>query len=123
MNVASTAAFTPLPKMAVYGATKAFVLSFSDALREELRAHNVRVFVVSPGGTATEFHDRAGLGKPPQSMMANSDECVRRSLVAFEAQHDEYIDGMLNRAMVESTRWIPRTVVARLSAMMMRASA
>ena len=57
INVASTAAFQPLPKMAVYGATKAFVLSFTEALWAEERKHGVRVLAVCPGVTDTPFFE------------------------------------------------------------------
>lgn len=61
LNVASTAAFQPLPWMATYGATKAFVLSFSEALWQELRGTGVHVTCLCPGRTATEFFDDAGM--------------------------------------------------------------
>ena len=60
INVASTGAFQPLPKMAVYGATKAFVLSFTEALWAEERKHGVRVLAVCPGLTDTPFFELAG---------------------------------------------------------------
>ncbi|MEI9852864.1 MAG: SDR family oxidoreductase [Sphingomonas sp.] len=60
LNVASTAAFQPGPGMAVYYATKAFVLSFSEAIHEEVRHQGVRVTALCPGPTATEFFDAAG---------------------------------------------------------------
>jgi short-subunit dehydrogenase len=59
LNVASTAAFQPGPLMAVYYATKAYVLHFSEALVEELRETGITVTVLAPGPTATEFHKRA----------------------------------------------------------------
>ena len=62
LNVASTAAFQPGPKMAVYFATKAFVLSLSEALHEELKPHGVKVTALCPGPTRTEFGDVAGFG-------------------------------------------------------------
>ena len=62
LNVASTAAFQPGPLMAVYYATKAFVLSFSEALSEELRGTAVTVTCLCPGATQTDFQKRAGLG-------------------------------------------------------------
>ena len=60
INLASTAAFLPLPKMAVYGASKAFVLSFTEALWSEERKHGVRVLAVCPGVTDTPFFEAAG---------------------------------------------------------------
>ena len=62
LNVASTAAFQPGPKMAVYFATKAFVLSLSEALHEELKPYGVHVSCLCPGPTRTEFGDVAGFG-------------------------------------------------------------
>ncbi|HEY7005204.1 MAG TPA: SDR family oxidoreductase, partial [Sphingomicrobium sp.] len=62
LNVASTAAFQPGPKMAVYFATKAFVLSLSEAIHEELKPHGVKVSCLCPGPTRTEFGDVAGFG-------------------------------------------------------------
>ena len=60
INVASTAAFQPTPEMAVYGATKAFVLSFTEALWQETKSTGVRVFALCPGATETEFFARTG---------------------------------------------------------------
>ncbi len=60
INVASTAAFQPVPGMAVYGATKAFVLSFTEALWQETKSSGVRVFALCPGATETEFFARTG---------------------------------------------------------------
>src|SRR5205823_2463767 len=62
LNVASTAAFQPGPKMAVYFATKAFVLSLSEALHEELKTHGINVTCLCPGPTRTEFGEVAGFG-------------------------------------------------------------
>ncbi|MEI9927446.1 MAG: SDR family oxidoreductase, partial [Sphingomonas sp.] len=62
LNVASTAAFQPGPFMAVYYASKAFVLSFSEALHEEVRGQGVRVAALCPGPTQTEFFDAAAMG-------------------------------------------------------------
>ena len=60
INVASTAGFQPLPSMAVYGASKAFVLSFSEALWQECKGTGVRVLALCPGATETEFFTRTG---------------------------------------------------------------
>ena len=65
LNVASTAAFQPGPGMAVYFATKAFVLSFSEALHEEVKGHGVTVTALCPGPTATEFGDGRRMEQPP----------------------------------------------------------
>ncbi|MEG2887194.1 MAG: SDR family oxidoreductase, partial [Aurantimicrobium sp.] len=68
VNIASTASFQPVPGMAVYGATKAFVRSFTEAVWGELRGTNVRVLAVSPGATESEFFLVAG-GKSPGKPM------------------------------------------------------
>ena len=62
LNVASTAAFQPGPKMAVYFATKAFVLSFTEALHEEWRDRGIKISALCPGPTRTEFGEVAGIG-------------------------------------------------------------
>src|ERR671928_186613 len=65
VNVASTAAFQPVPYMATYAATKAFVLSFSEALWDENRAHGVHVMALCPGVTETNFFEASGMDRPP----------------------------------------------------------
>src|ERR1700675_3193578 len=65
INVASTAGFQPVPFMATYAATKAFVLSFSEALWEENRAHGVKVMALCPGVTETNFFEASRMQRPP----------------------------------------------------------
>lgn len=64
INVASLLGFQPTPYLAVYGATKAFVLSFTESLWEETRGTGLRVLAISPGAVATEFYDAAGSSRP-----------------------------------------------------------
>lgn len=116
VNVASTAAFSPTPTMATYGASKAFVLSFSEALREELRASGVRVCVVCPGALETEFHGRAGLEMPPKLLVRAADPCARAAIEAALRGEDLYVDGALNRAVTAFARFAPRRWVQRVSA-------
>jgi len=84
VNVASTAAYQPTPYMAVYGATKAFVLSFTEALAWEMRESSLRVLALSPGATSTEFFDVAGsgamIGKPqtPAQVVATALDALDR---------------------------------------------
>src|SRR5262249_18734098 len=83
INVASTAAFQAVPYMNVYSASKAYVLSFTEGLAEELADRGVRVMALCPGSTETEFHQVAGLkGAIPSSMTAA--ECVRIGLDDYE---------------------------------------
>lgn len=80
LNVASVAGFLPGPGMAVYYATKAYVLSFTQALHQELRARGVRVTVLCPGPVPTKFQARAGLNEPPvASLFEHSVRHVARS--------------------------------------------
>lgn len=85
LNVASIAAFTATPYFANYGATKAYVLSFSEALAAELKSSNVRVTCVCPGGVFTEFSDHAGqtLGATARSTMMSAERCARIALSAM----------------------------------------
>jgi short-subunit dehydrogenase len=118
INVASTAAFQPVPNMAVYGATKAFVLSFSEALHEEVRGSGVRVLALCPGATATEFFGVAGetaaLG--PKRSVA---DVVQTGLYAFERDRAIAIDGPANVLLTASTRLAPRFLIRRVAGRLM----
>ncbi len=118
MNVASTAAFQPGPHMAVYYATKAFVLSFSEALNEELAPLGVVVSTLCPGPTRTEFQRRAGT---TQTKMFRGPFVLDAAPVAlagfeglFKGKH-LVIPGRLNHALVQSLRIAPRKLVTRMS--------
>jgi short-subunit dehydrogenase len=116
LHVASVGSFVPGPLLAVYYATKAFVLSFGEALAEELAGTGVTVTTVCPGPTVTGFHRAAGLrpdaptvGAPPMS----SDDVAR---IACEAMFDGrrvVIPGARNRFLVAAQRFLPRTLLAR----------
>jgi uncharacterized protein len=80
VTIASTAAYQPVPNMAVYGATKAFVLSFTEALWYEARHSGLRVLAVSPGATATEFFDVAGNGEQFGLRRVPASDVVRMTL-------------------------------------------
>src|SRR4029079_6114990 len=82
LNLASLAAYQPAPQSAPYGATKAFVHSFTHAVHEEARGTGVRVLLVCPGYTHTEFHDRAGLGvtELPEFVWQEADAVVVAAL-------------------------------------------
>ena len=88
LNVASTASYQPIPYMSVYAATQSFILSFTLALREELRHKHVKVSCLCPGPTATDFFDRAGL----ESLPVNSSEIKMSSEEVAEVA----IEGMLD---------------------------
>ena len=122
IHVASTAAYQPVPYMAVYGASKAFVLSFSEALWGEYRARGVRVLALSPGPTRTPFFDRAGeaaqVGK-----MASPEALVRFGLAAFDRNRPSAIHGRGNALTALFTRLATRKLTATISAKIMRPKA
>lgn len=116
INVASTAAFQPIPYMASYGATKAFVLSFTEAVAEELRGTGVRLMAAHPGQTATGFFDgttaemNARLADSPESVAARTLDDFARGRVA------SYPGRTANRLITLVARVLPRRTVARVAA-------
>ena len=122
INVASNAAFQPVPYMAVYGATKAYVLSFSEAIAEEVAADGVTVMALCPGATATDFHDTAGVWVQQQSSMPTPDEVVGAGLRAFERRKRSFLHGFTNQLTAIAARLLPRRLVAHLTARVMNAS-
>ncbi len=119
INVASTAAFAPVPYMAVYGATKAFVLSFSEALAVEFRERGVRVLAVCPGPTSTNFFKTAGEGFR-FGRFRTSEQVVRSALRAYDRGADVIVDGRLNAIVAALPRLFPRSTVARMAGRVMR---
>ena len=119
LNVASTAAFQPGPGMAVYFATKAFVLSFTEALHEELRDQGIRVTALCPGPTATEFGEVAGFGKTSafEKIAATSEVVVRAGLDGLEAGKAVVVPGLLNKVGVQGHRLLPRGLLRRVAGM------
>lgn len=115
LNVASTAAFQPGPGMAVYFATKAFVLSFSEALHEEVRKKGVKVSALCPGPTATEFGAVAGFkpGGPSSVVAAASGPVVQAGLVGLERNQAVVIPGVGNKATAQAHRFFPRSMVRK----------
>lgn len=117
LNVASTAAFQPGPKMAVYFATKAFVLSFTEALHEELKPHGIRVSCLCPGPTRTEFGEVAGFGGNGlfDRVAMNSAEVVDAGLKGLDKNHAVVVPGWMNRVTAASTRFAPRLIVRKIA--------
>jgi hypothetical protein len=116
LNVASTAAFQPGPLMAVYYASKAYVLSFSEALWEEARGTGVHVSCLCPGPTVSKFRDRAGTGKtrlgktmkPMASMPV-----AKQGYDAFQANKRVVVTGGRNKAMVALVGMLPKGQVLK----------
>ena len=117
LNVASTAAFQPGPKMAVYFATKAFVLSLSEALHEELKAHGIKVSCLCPGPTRTEFGEVAGFGGNGafDRLAMNAAEVVEAGLKGLDRNKAVVVTGLLNKIGAISTRFAPRSVVRKIA--------
>lgn len=122
LNVASTAAFQPGPGMAVYFATKAYVLSFSEAVAEEMRGTGVTVTALCPGATHTEFAagarmEKSNLFQQPGIMDAATvaqegyEAMMRGTVVA--------ITGARNKVLAQSVRFVPRAVIRRLTRKLM----
>ena len=120
INVASTAAFQGVPYMAVYAATKAFVLSFSEALWDENRAHGVHVMALCPGVTETNFFAAAHADKPPVRAVQTPDEVVDTALKGLKRGKSHIISGWTNYLTTETERLVPRWLVARIAGKAMR---
>lgn len=114
LNVSSVAAFQPGgPLMAVYYATKSYVLSFSEALSNELADVGILVSVLCPGPTATEFIKRANLGESKvfQSNLMSAEEVARIGYCQFHNGKTVIVPGTKNRILARSSRFFPRKVV------------
>jgi short-subunit dehydrogenase len=118
INVASTASFQPVPYMAVYGASKAFVRSFSEALHEEVHKRGVKVLALCPGPTATEFFDTDVASAPGPIRTAT--QVVTTALAAYDAGKPLIVDGASNYIMMRLQAFIPRRWVTRMAGMLMR---
>ena len=121
INVASTAAFQPVPFMATYAATKAFVLSFSEALWEENRPHGIKVLALCPGVTDTNFFEAARGHKPPARVSQTPEEVVDTALRGLAQGKSHVISGWTNFLMTQSERLAPRSLITRVAGRMMRA--
>jgi short-subunit dehydrogenase len=114
LNVASTAAFVPGPFMALYYASKAFVLSFSEALANEAKGTGVTVTVLCPGPTRTEFAQAAGIADSDlfHGPTMGAAEVARIGYDAMMAGKSSVIAGARNRWMIRGTRLVPRSFAA-----------
>ena len=118
LNVASTAAFQPGPRMAVYYATKAFVLSFSEALSDELRHTAVTVTTLCPGPTTTGFAAAADMTKSRLFKVMRPMSSVEVAKIGYEGMKKGkrlVITGAMNRMLVQSLRISPRRLVTRIA--------
>ena len=115
LNVASTAAFQPGPNMAVYYATKAYVLSFTEALHHELRRKGIKVSALCPGPTATEFFDVAGVADSILARMsADARGVVTAGLRGLERNKAVIVPGLSNKIGAQGSRFLPRAAMRRI---------
>jgi short-subunit dehydrogenase len=120
INVASTAGFQPVPFMATYAATKAFVLSFSEALAEENRPFGIKIMALCPGVTDTNFFDAAKIQRPPARISQTPDAVVETALRALARGKSSVVSGWTNFIMIQGERLTPRSVVTRIAGTMLR---
>jgi short-subunit dehydrogenase len=114
INIASMAAFQPLPGSAVYAASKAFVLSFSEGIRTELRGTGVTVTAVCPGPVRTEFMEAAGFPdveeRTPGTFWMSAEEVARIAVEGAERDRRVVVPGTLNRAGALAGHYSPRAI-------------
>lgn len=116
LNVASQIAFEPAPYMAAYGASKSYVLSFTEALRVEQKNTDVKVMALCPGPTYTNFFERAN-SSPDQInfKFRTPTEVVSEAIVGIETNQAVTVPGWENRIFTFFTRLLPRSLLAKLS--------
>jgi short-subunit dehydrogenase len=122
LHVASIAGFQPAPFMAVYAATKAYVVSFSEALSEELRGSGVRCSALCPGPVETGFQGTAGAGiaQSQKRAILSAEVTVARGLAAYERNRPIYIPGGMNKLGTIGSWLMPRAFVVRTVGKIMR---
>jgi short-subunit dehydrogenase len=123
LNVASTAAFQPGPFMSLYYASKAFVHSFSCALSEELKGTGVTVTALCPGLTKSQFHSRAGLKRPNNTLlMMGADKVARIGYHALMRGKPVVVAGWFNKAAVCVAKALPGTMTGKVIAAVNKSS-
>lgn len=117
LNVSSAAAFQPGPLMAVYFATKAYILSFSEAIANELEGTGVSVTVLCPGSTASAFHERTGMADSKLlkgKKMMDAQTVAQIGYQALMKGKTVVVPGLLNRLLAKSVRFVPRKLVTKI---------
>lgn len=117
LNVSSTAAFQPGPLMAVYYASKAYVLSFSQALAEELRGTGVTATALCPGPTKTDFQERAGMEDSrlaKDALLMDAETVAQAGYEGLMKGKQIVIPGLSNKALAQAVRFVPRTLLPRV---------
>jgi len=122
INVSSVAGYQPTPWGATYGATKAFVSSFTHALHEELRGTSVRVMALAPGYTHTEFHERAEMpvDQTPGLLWQTADQVVDAALRDYDQGRAVCTPGPINTAAAAFSATLPPSVTRRVAGFVTR---
>ncbi|MGO4546415.1 SDR family NAD(P)-dependent oxidoreductase [Paenibacillus sp. 2TAB23] len=120
INVASTAGFQPLPNMAVYGATKAFVLSFTEALWEENRKRGVQFLALCPGSTETEFFNVVGADEASVGKRDTPENVVQVAFRSLQADKVYVIPGIKNYISAQMSRFLTRKQMLLVVSRMLR---
>ena len=118
LNVGSMAGFLPGPGMAVYYATKAYVLSFTEALHNELKPRGIRVAVLCPGPVPTEFAARAGVNGgtlAPSILTQSAEDVAEAGYRGLMGGHRTIVPGFLNKLITVLIRLIPRSLILRVA--------
>ncbi|MFQ5770406.1 MAG: SDR family NAD(P)-dependent oxidoreductase, partial [bacterium] len=118
INVASTAAFQPVPYFTTYSATKSFVLNFSEALWAEYKNQGITITCLCPGSTESNFHDRANSDPKKLIGMESAEKVARIGLKAFLKGRPMVISGTKNFLIANSSRFVSRKMVAKITAAM-----
>jgi short-subunit dehydrogenase len=116
LNVASIAAFLPGPGMAVYYASKAYVLSFTEALHQELKPRGVRVTALCPGPVATEFQARAGISGEvfPSLLTRTAGRVAREGYMGLKEGRRLVVPGAANKLVTQLGRFAPRGLLLKM---------
>lgn len=120
INVASIAGLLPVPHFAEYAATKAFLVSFSEALAEEVRPTGVVVQACCPGQTETDFHDSAGFRPSGRLPMQTADQVAHTSLAALPNKHPVVTIGWQGKLAAWTMKWLPRKFLIRTAGRLIR---
>ena len=116
LSVASVAGMPPMPFLATYGATKAFVVSWTSGVAEELRGSGVHVSALCPGPVPTGFQEAAGVGidGADKLLVISAEETVRRGLKAYAQNKTIFVPGAMNKIGMWGVKFTPRNLAARV---------
>ena len=122
INIASTAAFQPVPNLAAYAASKSYVMNFSDAISHEFKEHNVHIMSISPGATQSEFGKIAGFGEDAEffKKMPSSEDLAKFIYKSMKQGKTNAIHGFKNKIIAFSNRFAPRKMTTYIAALMMK---